>query len=146
MSVRLSLNAKTYRNTGTYDSPIWVEMVNIKDATLEDSMDETEVTRRASGGVKEYEPTLRGISFDFNAPNVEGDAELIAVRTAYATRAPIELAVMDGPITAPGSNGLRFEAKVFKNTRNESLSDAQMKDFTFKPCCSENPTTELTIE
>ncbi len=34
MSVKLGLDAKLYRNTGTYDTPTWVEMTNVKDLTL----------------------------------------------------------------------------------------------------------------
>jgi len=145
MSVKLGLNAKAYRSLGTDLSGPWIEMENIKDATLEDSMDETEVTRRKSGGIKEYEPTLRGIAFDFDAPNVAGDAEIEAVRQAYVSRSAIPLQILDGAITEAGSNGIKFMAKVFKRNRNESLADAQMLEFSLKPSCSDFRAEEVTI-
>lgn len=142
---RLGLNAKTYRNTGSYSVPVWTEMKNIRDATLADSMAEADVTRRASGGFRETEPTLREISFDYDAVNVAGDAEVTAVLAAYAGRTAIDLAIMDGDITTPGSNGVRARFKVFKRERAEELENAQMLAFTFKPCADANPPTEMVI-
>ena len=33
MAIRLGLNAKLYRNTGSYASPTWNEIGNVKDVT-----------------------------------------------------------------------------------------------------------------
>ncbi|MEZ6097169.1 MAG: hypothetical protein R3C03_23590 [Pirellulaceae bacterium] len=34
MATRLGMDAKFYRNTGTYASPVWTEVSNVKDVTL----------------------------------------------------------------------------------------------------------------
>ncbi len=34
MTIKLGMEAKLYRNTGTYAAPMWVEMINVKDLTL----------------------------------------------------------------------------------------------------------------
>jgi hypothetical protein len=145
MTTRLGLNAKAYRNTGSYGTPTWTEMKNIRDATLGDQMAEADVTRRASGGFRETEPTLREISFDYDAVNVVGDAEVTAVLTGYAARTALDIAIMDGDITTAGSNGVRARFKVFKRERSEELENAQMLAFSFKPCADTNPPAEMTI-
>ncbi len=145
MTARLGLAAKAYRNTGTYGTPVWTELSNIKDATLGDGMAEADVTRRASGGFRETEPTLREIAYDYDAVNIEGNSEVTAILTAYGARTELDLAIMDGGITTAGSNGVRARFKVFKRERSEELENAQMLAFTFKPCASTNPPAEMTI-
>ena len=48
----LSENAKLYYNSGSYASPTWVEICNVKDVTLSLEKDEVDVTTRCSGGLK----------------------------------------------------------------------------------------------
>lgn len=148
MSVKLSINAKTYYDMTPGATPTWIETSNIKDATLEDSMEEADVTTRASGGFKETEPTLRGIGFDYNAPNlgVEEGVEVALFATAYATRAAIHFLILDGPVGTEFSNGVQFVGKLFKKTRSESLADAQMIEYSIKPCQSQFPAADYTEE
>jgi len=34
MSAKLGMEAKLYRNTGSYESPVWAEVENVKDLAL----------------------------------------------------------------------------------------------------------------
>jgi len=65
MSVRLGLDAKLYRNTGTYDTPTWVEMTNVKDLTLNLESGEADVTTRANNGWRATVATLKDGSIEF---------------------------------------------------------------------------------
>jgi hypothetical protein len=142
---KLGLNAKTYRNSGTGSTPAWTEITNIRDLTLTDAMSEADVTRRASGGYRETVPTLREASIDFDMVNIAGDADMAAISTAYSTRALIEVAVMDGGITVPGSRGLRATCSVLKFERTQELENAQMISVTLKPSPATAPPTEMVI-
>lgn len=142
---RIGLNAKKYRNTGTFASPTWVEFKNVVDLDVGDEMDEAETTSRASGGFKESEPTIRSVDLEFQMVNKPADADLLAVRTAYAARTSIDIVALDGPIADPGSHGVRARYKVFKFKKGQKLKDAQMIDVTMKPCCDTNPPSEMTI-
>ncbi len=146
MTTKLGLNAKAYRNTGTYGTPTWVEMSNIKDANLNDSMAEADVTRRASGGWRETEPTLREISFEYDAVNIADDAEVLAIMAAHAGRTSLDLAIMDGPIATAGSEGVRGHFKVFSRNRAEELENAQMLSFVFKPSQGAEAMTRMLVE
>lgn len=142
---RLGLNAKTYRNTGTHESPTWTELTNIVDLTDGDEMEEADVTTRASGGFGEYEPTIRNLSLEFQMVNKAGDTDLAAIRTAYTTRAAIELLILEGPIAEVGVKGVRASYKVFSFAKGQELRNAQMIDVTLKPCSSENAPADYTV-
>jgi len=142
---KLGLNAKLYRNTGTYASPTWSELKNVRDLSNNDSMEEADTTTRGSGGFTEQEPTLRAVELEFDMVNKPGDTDLTAMRTAYINRQEVELAVMDGDITTSGSTGVRATFKIFEFGRNQDLRNAQMIAVKLKPSLSENPPEDMTI-
>lgn len=142
---RLGLNGKLYRNTGTFGSPSWAEVSNVRDLTLSDSMSEADVTRRASGGWRETVVTLREASIDFDMVNVSGDTQLAAIRSAYNSRAAVEFAIMDGDIAVAGSRGIRATCQVVKFELSQELENAQMYSITIKPSPAANPPSELVV-
>ena len=143
---RLGLNAKLYRNTGTYGTPTWTEVTNVVDSSVGDEMEAADVSTRGSGGFKEEEPTLRAVSLSFQMVNKAGNADLIALRTAYAGRTSIDMVALDGPIATAGSNGVRAHYKVFSFARSENLREAQMIDVSLRPCSAAEAPTMMTIE
>ena len=50
MGIKLGMEAKLYRNTGTYALPTWVELTNVKDLTLNLEAGEADVTTRGNAG------------------------------------------------------------------------------------------------
>ena len=58
MSTRLGMDAKLYRNSGSFGSPIWTEVTNVKDLTLNLEKGEADVTTRANGGWRATVGTL----------------------------------------------------------------------------------------
>jgi hypothetical protein len=143
--MRLSINAKLYRNTGTYASPTWVEVTNIGDVTLSDSYEEANVTRRASGGFSETEPTLRNLELSFQTFNIAADADYLAFLDAHTGRTAIDIQVLDGDRTATGTRGVRAWFKVTSFTRNQSLSDVQTFDVVMKPSQSANAPVNVNV-
>ena len=143
--MKLSINAKLYRNTGTYVSPTWTEMTNVGDLTLGDSFDEANVTRRGSNGFTETEPTLRNLELSFQTFNIAADADFIALLGAHTGRTSLDIAIMDGPIATAGSRGVRANFKVTSFNRNQNLADAQGFDVTMKPCYAENAPVDMNI-
>ena len=65
MSTRLGMDAKLYRNAGSFGSPIWTEVTNVKDLTLNLEKGEADVTTRANGGWRATVGTLKDASIDF---------------------------------------------------------------------------------
>ena len=65
MSHKLGLDAKLFRNTGTYAAPVWVEIKNVKDVTLNLEAGEADVSTRGNAGWKATAATLKDGSIEF---------------------------------------------------------------------------------
>lgn len=144
MSTRLGMDAKLYRNTGDYATPVWVEVSNVKDVTLNLEKGEADVTTRANGGWRATVGTLKDASIEFQMVWDTVDAGFDAIRQAFFNNAPLEFAVMDGDITDPDSEGLRATFDIFNFTRNEALEEAIMVDVSIKPTYADNAPEWIT--
>jgi predicted secreted protein len=139
VSTRLGMDAKLFRNTGSFGSPVWVEIQNVKDVTLSLEKGEADVTTRANGGWRATVGTLKEGSIEFQMVWDTEDANFTAIQEAFFDNTALELAVMDGPMTDPTSQGLRASFEVFTFTRNEALEEAILVDVSVKPTYSANP-------
>lgn len=144
MATRLGMDAKLYRNTGTYASPTWTEITNVKDVTLNLEKGEADVTTRANNGWRATVGTLKDASIEFQMVWDTADAGFDAIRQAFFSNSAIEFAVMDGVISSPDSEGLRATFDIFNFTRNEALEEAIMVDVTIKPTYADNPPQWIT--
>jgi predicted secreted protein len=138
MSTRLGMDAKLYRNTGTFAAPTWTEVTNVKDLTLNLEKGEADVTTRANGGWRATVGTLKDASIDFQMVWDTADAAFSAIQQAFFGNTNIEFAIMDGVMTDPTSEGLRATFDIFNFTRNEALEEAIMVDVTIKPTYTAN--------
>jgi predicted secreted protein len=137
----LSQNAKLYRNTGTYATPTWDLIGNVKDLTLSLEKDETDVTTRASGGWKEFVDGMKDATVEFGMLWDNADADFTAIKDAFVNNTALECAIMDGIITGAGSTGnqgLRAHFMVKSFTRNENLGEALMVDVSLRPVKNAN--------
>ena len=141
---RLGMDAKLYRNTGDYATPVWVEVSNVKDVTLNLEKGEADVTTRANGGWRATVGTLKDASIEFQMVWDTVDAGFDAIRQAFFNNTPLEFAVMDGDITDPDSEGLRATFDIFNFTRNEALEEAIMVDVSIKPTYADNAPEWIT--
>ncbi|MFN9343454.1 MAG: phage tail tube protein, partial [Planctomycetota bacterium] len=107
MAVKLGLDAKLFRNTGTFATPTWNEITNVRDVTLNLEAGEADVTTRGNNGWRATVATLKDGSIEFEMVWDSADADLTSTRDAFLKKTAIELAVMDGPMSRPGSQGLR---------------------------------------
>ena len=145
MGVKLGLDAKLYRNTGTHAAPTWTEVKNVKDVTLNLEAGEADVTTRGNNGWRATVATLKDASVEFDMVWDTDDTNFAAFRDAFLNHTAIEVAVMDGDITVAGSQGLRATCMVTNFTRNEALEEAITVSVTIKPTFSVNAPTWLTV-
>jgi hypothetical protein len=145
MSVKLGLDAKLYRNTGTFPAPVWNEVKNVKDLTLNLEAGEADVTTRANNGWRATVATLKDASVEFEMLWDSADDDFGTIRDGFLNKTPIEFAVMDGDITVAGSQGLRATCMVTNFSRNEPLEEAIMTNVVIKPTYSVNPPIWLVI-
>jgi hypothetical protein len=66
------------------------------------------------------------------------DEGFTALQNAWFGDTPVEMAVMDGPITASGSQGLRATMSVISFSRKEPLEEAMTASISIKPTYAEH--------
>lgn len=116
----IGADCKLYRNTGTYETPVWDLIDIVENVSLNIEVGEADGSNRSSDW-KITKPALKDGSVEFNLINESGHADFEAIRDAVLNKTLLDLAVMDGAITADGSQGLRAEMHLFGFSRDEQL-------------------------
>lgn len=145
MGVRLGMDGRLYRNTGTYAAPIWAEIGNVKDLTLNLEKGEADVTVRSNGGWSAKVATLKEGSVEMSMVWNTEDPGFNAIKDAWFNNTPIEMAVLDGPVNVPGSQGLRASFAVIKFGREENLTEAMNVPVSLKPTLAEHPPEWMVV-
>ena len=135
---RIGLDCKLYRNTGTYASPTWVEIVNARDVTVPLTKGEADTSSRASSW-KTRKGTLKDASIDFQLVQADGDAAFAALLDSYLDGSPIELLVLNGATGDTAAQGLRATVEVFQFQESQPLENALVYDVSCKPTPATNP-------
>lgn len=129
---KLALLATVYRNTGTYDTPVWTEVTGISDYATNPTFDEADSTAKGQGGVGTSEPTILRNEITGKIREDESNGAYTAFETAFWTRAAMDLLILSGPIGTVGSRGYRADWKFFAWTQDQSLPNVLFNDFTKK--------------
>lgn len=145
MAIVFGYQGKAYRNTGTYGSPTWNDIPNIRDVTITLQTDEDDVTTRGGNGWKQNAATLKDMSIEFEMVYDTTDADFTAMQSAFLNGTSIDMAFMDGDISTTGKQGPRAEMMVSQFGRNEPLTQAMKVPVTVKPAYSSNAPTWYTV-
>ena len=145
MGIKLGLEAKLFRNAGSYDVPDWKEITNVKDLTLNLEAGEADATTRGNNGWRATLATLKDGSIEFEMIWDTADAEFTAIKDAFFNKTPVELAVLDGDVVTTDSQGLRAAMAITNFSRNEPLEEAISVSVTAKPTYSENPPAWMVV-
>jgi len=148
MGIKLGAQCKIYRNSGQWETPAWSALKRVKDNTLTQEAGEIDVSTRDSlyelyaGGMISATVEFQ-LQFD---DGVEATADREALRAAFHSRTPIELAILDDDIDTAGSEGLHADFAVLRFTRNEALKESVVYDISLRPTLSENEPEWLKVE
>jgi predicted secreted protein len=146
MSVKLGMDAKLYFCVaGIGGTPVWTELSNVKNLTLNLTKGEADVTTRANGGWKATAGTLKEGSIEFEMVWDTADAGFTAIQQAYFGNTLIGLAVMDGAVATAGSQGLWADCMITDFSREEPLEEAMSVKVSAKPSYSTNPPVWKTV-
>ncbi len=132
MPRKLGMQAKLYRNTGDYATPVWVELTNAKDVTLNLEKGEADVTTRGNNGWKATAATLKDMSVEFQMVYDTEDSSYSALEQAFFQDEIVEVAVADGVIATEGTKYIRavdgsiqFQPKRAERRSHHGRCDAQ---------------------
>jgi hypothetical protein len=138
-AVKRGYNGKLYYNSGSYGSPTWIEIQNIKEAKVTAAFDKYDATTRQGAGVKQYAPTLFDPMFSAKIRSDETDTSgYIPLETAFYGRAVLDVLFLDGARTLNGSRGLRMDVCVFKWDEDQDNDAVDFRDFELAPTVSSN--------
>ena len=141
----IGFDGKCYYNSAATDAtPTWVEIDLVRDVNTAVSADKADVSDRRSKFKKSC-VALIDIETTMTLTYESGNTALDYLRdTAFLGRAPVQIAVMDGPIATSGSEGYKYYSNVYSNDFNQPLSDGETVQLTFAPVNS--PSTDPGIE
>lgn len=144
MGLRLGLEAKLYRNTGTFGTPVLNEVGNCRDLTLNLEKNEADVTVRANAGWRAIVGVLKDATIEFSMIADGADDDYIAFRDAFLNNTTLDVFVMSSDVDNTDSEGLRATVSVMNFTRNEPLEEALTVDVTIRPTYSANAPAWVT--
>jgi len=131
MSIVLGLNAKFYiDDVSAYTSPVWSEVGNVRDLTLNLERNDTDVTIRANNGWRAKAVVLKDGDLEFEMIWDTSDPNFLQIMNAFLNGTSLNTLALDGPVTTAGNQGLRAVRFVGKFTRKEPLEDALKVDVT----------------
>jgi hypothetical protein len=114
-------------NSGSYSTPTWVVLDNIRNVKMPLAKVSFDSTTRRSKNWKTKNGRTKDVSISFemlnakviNGTTVTYEANVAALWTAWKSNSPIEVMSVDGPLNESGHEGVRFMAMVEKMDRDE---------------------------
>lgn len=144
---RLALDCVISRNTAaSYASPTWNPIELVRDATLNLTKAETDVSTRGAAGWGQVRGTIKEAEIQFDIAHDNTNADFTALRDAWLNGTQLDLAVLDGAANASGAQGIRALWEILTFTRNEPLREAVTYSITAKPGFNvTNPPVWMTV-
>ena len=133
----LGINAKCYRNTGSWGSPTWSEVTCISDFTLPVGWDTVEAPTRASR-VKSGARTLVALNPTGKLKSSVDEENYLAFWEALmaapgSAEEELDLLILNGPHTTNGCRGYRGMFIVTKGDEDQGLGNALFNDIALMP-------------
>lgn len=113
-----------YYNTGTNETPVWVEIDRAKDVNIDPaSKGQAEQKSRASKfNYKRGTHIELGLSFGYDYTPGD-DTVYAALLDSFLNGTPIQFAALDGPIETTGSQGWKLVCEVFECPMGQELDN-----------------------
>ena len=133
----IGIDANMYYDAAGVDAVAWTELTNVRDVALELEKGEADVSNRAYGGWRAIVGTLKDATVTWDMIYDTDDAGFIAIRGAwFSDTTPFGLAIMDGPIATPGSEGLKIDVEILAFGIPQPMEDAFKVNVRAKPTYS----------
>jgi len=145
-NVRRGIDATLYRNLGTYAAPNWSLVGNLRDVTRGMEKDSADATTRENSGWSASVGTLKKGSIDAQMTvKRTADAHFAAFRDSYFNSTPLELLILNGPISEVGVRGLRATWEVMSFSENQPMGDIQTVDLKLEIAPSDHAPEEFEV-
>jgi len=119
----VGLDCKCYLNTGSYGSPVWLEITIIQDLSLALDKGKAEATPRGNTW-KMTQPTIKSGPLEFRILGDVTNALYDLLRDAWLNDLIADMAVSSGPLAGPFIEYFRADYYVYEFKRQEPLLEA----------------------
>lgn len=136
--------SKLYYNQGLYGAPTWIEVDLVGDLKFTFSWNEGEGSARREA-LQVFEPTNASVMLEGKLRKQYDDTAYVFFRTQHRLRAVLDILMLDGANNVNGSDGFRFDAKLFQFDEDQAMQNVLYKDFTLKPCISSTTRRPKTV-
>lgn len=120
---------KLYRNTGTVAVPVWTEVAEVGDVSLDDLVrGVAELKRRGNQYTKALASLIQLASITFRMHSGLAATVYTAIRTAFFAGTVEEYLIFDGAVATSGNQGFRMPALVTDFPWNQPLEDVAGHD------------------
>jgi hypothetical protein len=129
----------------SWDSPSWTLINNVSESVeVKPQYESTESTTRGTNVATE-EPTLVGVELSWTMLEDVGDAVFLALRTAFWTKAPLQILTCSAAYTTSGEVYVRGDFKIHGFEKSEPVKGINTYKLTLKPSNQGNAfTTGMT--
>lgn len=139
MAVPIGAECAFCENTGSEESAVWSEIALARDLTMNDSMDQVDVSNRSSM-FKLFRPGMRDVSVDIQVLADTADTRVAALITSYEGRSSKTYAVLDSKPSG-AAKGVKIPGCLYNKTLAQPLGDAATFQFTLKPSAAPSSLT-----
>lgn len=137
-SDNLGRDARLYRNTGTVTVPVWTEVKEARDISLNMAADKVDQSDRSTR-FKLYDAGGIDVSISATLTYRSGNANCEAIRDLLLNNCAEQMLLISGPVATAGSEGLKAGFKVFSNNLQYPLADGMTVEIELAPSYYESP-------
>lgn len=143
MAVATGLFRKVYSNSGSYDTPVFVEETNVQDLDVTDGTTAAPANNRSTpisrnvAGLTTWQVTFTMLR-DIN------DTFYTAVRDAHRNRTAVELAIASGDLANTGEDAIHADWLVSQFDDTQPLDDTNVINVTLDVFYTDNLPEYLT--
>lgn len=127
--------AKLYINTGTYDTPVWLEVDMIDDVEVSLEKATNEIDIRASGNTKTVVGN-RKIGLSTNYYELAGYTDMVKpeLLESWNGDSPLDMLTLDQDISVIGAEGFRGPFVVTNFGKSEKVNEQQTRTLELAEC------------
>lgn len=138
------IDCKLYRNGGTYGSPTWTEINEVKDLAVNGKWAEGDASTRASP-VKQQEPTQLEIEVNGMVLVSLAGTNFVALDDAFIAKTLLDVLVLNKDSATNGARGYRCDMKLFDFSEDQKIDGVLYRAMVLKPCLATNPPKRAVV-
>ncbi len=132
MAHTIGIDGKLYYDATGAGVGSWTELTNAQDVRLPMSKSEADVTTRANNGFRAIVGVLKEVSVEFTMIYDPTEAGWVAMNAAFFADTIIGIAVMDGDIVTPGTEGFQADFEILTFEEDQSMEEAMKTNVVAK--------------